>query len=420
MRAIDDSGEASATAEQAVTIAAGRPGGSGSGTSGSRDTTAPRATLVKLTRPQAQLPQLGEGERDGDAARPRQDHRTGSAKAKSGAISIRLRLTSAGRSMLAARAQAQGDAHAHPARRRRQRAKAHAQADGAAPVAVRGCVFGTARASFVTPSGARGAERRSYPLQRGEDRRSAPPTPAEWRRPRSPPQRGESVQQAPAASVGACSPRRPSALTAPGGATCRGACSRRSTCTAATASRSTDPDHIRRFVPALIDAIGMRAHGPSLLERFGDGELEGWSAMQFIETSSITVHADELRRPLLRRRLLVPALRRRASRPPSPSRTSAARRRVRVLRAMTELAPVLGVLAGRRRRRGHDPLRARHPARRDAPAPRDVADLGRARDRRVPVPARRRRLVEPRHGRRPGRPHGPHLRARDPHGGGRR
>jgi hypothetical protein len=37
----------------------------------------------------------------------------------------------------------------------------------------------------------------------------------------------------------------------------------------------------------------MRAHGPLHLERFGDGELEGWSAMQFIETSSITVHADE-------------------------------------------------------------------------------------------------------------------------------
>ena len=44
---------------------------------------------------------------------------------------------------------------------------------------------------------------------------------------------------------------------------------------------------------ALVGAIEMRAHGPVMLERFGDGELEGWSAMQFIETSSITVHADE-------------------------------------------------------------------------------------------------------------------------------
>jgi S-adenosylmethionine/arginine decarboxylase-like enzyme len=57
--------------------------------------------------------------------------------------------------------------------------------------------------------------------------------------------------------------------------------------------RLGDSDSIRRFVPALIDAIGMRAHGRLMVDRFGDGELEGWSAMQFIETSSITVHADE-------------------------------------------------------------------------------------------------------------------------------
>jgi S-adenosylmethionine/arginine decarboxylase-like enzyme len=59
-------------------------------------------------------------------------------------------------------------------------------------------------------------------------------------------------------------------------------------------ARLADPDTIRRFVPVVIDAIRMRAHGPLALERFGDGELEGWSAMQFIETSSITVHADEV------------------------------------------------------------------------------------------------------------------------------
>jgi S-adenosylmethionine/arginine decarboxylase-like enzyme len=58
--------------------------------------------------------------------------------------------------------------------------------------------------------------------------------------------------------------------------------------------RLEDPDVIRRSVPAVIDAIGMRAHGPLALDRFGDGDLEGWSAMQFIETSSITIHADEV------------------------------------------------------------------------------------------------------------------------------
>ena len=59
-------------------------------------------------------------------------------------------------------------------------------------------------------------------------------------------------------------------------------------------SRLEDPNSIRAFVPSVIEAIGMRAHGPLRLERFGEGELEGWSAMQFIETSSITIHADEV------------------------------------------------------------------------------------------------------------------------------
>jgi S-adenosylmethionine/arginine decarboxylase-like enzyme len=58
-------------------------------------------------------------------------------------------------------------------------------------------------------------------------------------------------------------------------------------------TRLEDPETIRRFVPAVIEAIGMRAHGPLMIERFGEGDLEGWSAMQFIETSSLTIHADE-------------------------------------------------------------------------------------------------------------------------------
>ena len=57
--------------------------------------------------------------------------------------------------------------------------------------------------------------------------------------------------------------------------------------------RLADPETIRTFVPVVIEAIGMKAHGPTLLERFGEGDLEGWSAMQFIETSSLTIHADE-------------------------------------------------------------------------------------------------------------------------------
>jgi hypothetical protein len=58
--------------------------------------------------------------------------------------------------------------------------------------------------------------------------------------------------------------------------------------------RLADPDNIRRSVPVLLQTIDMRAPGGLMLDRFGDGELEGWSAMQFIETSSVTLHADEV------------------------------------------------------------------------------------------------------------------------------
>jgi S-adenosylmethionine/arginine decarboxylase-like enzyme len=58
-------------------------------------------------------------------------------------------------------------------------------------------------------------------------------------------------------------------------------------------ARLADPDTIRRFVPEVIEAIDMRAYGPLHIERFGEGDLEGWSAMQFIETSSLTIHTDE-------------------------------------------------------------------------------------------------------------------------------
>jgi plastocyanin len=101
MYAIDDSGEASATAEQAVTIAgAGGGASSGSGNSGSQDTTAPKATLVKLSGLKLTF---RASERASATATLRARGRTiakGSAKAKSGAISLRLKLTRAGRSIL--------------------------------------------------------------------------------------------------------------------------------------------------------------------------------------------------------------------------------------------------------------------------------------------------------------------------------
>lgn len=56
----------------------------------------------------------------------------------------------------------------------------------------------------------------------------------------------------------------------------------------------TNPDVIKSFVAKIIKKVRMKAHGPCHIERFGVGKLEGYSAMQFIETSSITVHCDEV------------------------------------------------------------------------------------------------------------------------------
>lgn len=61
-------------------------------------------------------------------------------------------------------------------------------------------------------------------------------------------------------------------------------------------NRLTSASLLEEFILGVIGKIGMVAHGPCYIERFGspDQNLEGFSAMQFIETSSITVHLDEI------------------------------------------------------------------------------------------------------------------------------
>ncbi|MBI4440087.1 S-adenosylmethionine decarboxylase [Candidatus Woesearchaeota archaeon] len=54
-----------------------------------------------------------------------------------------------------------------------------------------------------------------------------------------------------------------------------------------------DPKAIKRFIKQLAKVISMKRHGPAMVEPFGSGKLKGWSAMQFIETSSIVVHCDD-------------------------------------------------------------------------------------------------------------------------------
>ena len=53
------------------------------------------------------------------------------------------------------------------------------------------------------------------------------------------------------------------------------------------------PITIKKFIKEICSVISMQRHGETLIDRFGEGDLEGYSAMQFIETSSITAHFDE-------------------------------------------------------------------------------------------------------------------------------
>jgi S-adenosylmethionine decarboxylase len=54
-----------------------------------------------------------------------------------------------------------------------------------------------------------------------------------------------------------------------------------------------DPQKIKEFILALCDRIDMVRHGECLIERFGSGDLEGYSVFQFIETSCVSAHFDE-------------------------------------------------------------------------------------------------------------------------------
>lgn len=61
-----------------------------------------------------------------------------------------------------------------------------------------------------------------------------------------------------------------------------------------TRAALADPENIRAFVRALVDALGLRARGPMRLERFADAEVEGWSAVQMVEHPSFMVHVGKV------------------------------------------------------------------------------------------------------------------------------
>ena len=60
-------------------------------------------------------------------------------------------------------------------------------------------------------------------------------------------------------------------------------------------SHISQPKKIREFIVKLCAHIDMKRYGPPMIKRFGEGDLEGYSALQFIHTSSVTMHFDELK-----------------------------------------------------------------------------------------------------------------------------
>jgi len=55
-----------------------------------------------------------------------------------------------------------------------------------------------------------------------------------------------------------------------------------------------DEEKLKAFTLALSETIEMQPYGEPIVKRLGKDELEGYSAILFIETSTITVHLDEV------------------------------------------------------------------------------------------------------------------------------
>ncbi len=53
--------------------------------------------------------------------------------------------------------------------------------------------------------------------------------------------------------------------------------------------------YILKFIKELCKKIHMKQYGKCKIKKFGEGKLKGYSAFQFIETSSITFHFDEIK-----------------------------------------------------------------------------------------------------------------------------
>jgi S-adenosylmethionine/arginine decarboxylase-like enzyme len=56
----------------------------------------------------------------------------------------------------------------------------------------------------------------------------------------------------------------------------------------------SDENYLYEWIIDLVDYIAMDSYGEPLIVRFGQGNLEGYSVVQLIQTSCITAHFDEV------------------------------------------------------------------------------------------------------------------------------
>lgn len=54
--------------------------------------------------------------------------------------------------------------------------------------------------------------------------------------------------------------------------------------------KATDSEYIANFVKQLVVNINMEPYGNPQVFHFGEGDLSGWTVMQFIQTSNIMGH----------------------------------------------------------------------------------------------------------------------------------
>jgi S-adenosylmethionine/arginine decarboxylase-like enzyme len=55
----------------------------------------------------------------------------------------------------------------------------------------------------------------------------------------------------------------------------------------------TNKEPIREYIRQVLNLINMKPYGKCRVERFGEGDINGISAFQFLMTSSIVIHCRE-------------------------------------------------------------------------------------------------------------------------------